>query len=165
MWLALVWSHSLPGAMTPGGVVVPLPPPDDAVAPPAHGARAFQISHADPIAQARFAAALEELALVGVGVVGSRVAENVSRIIDLLDEFGIATVSPRDERERAGIVVAEPPPDALTALTASLHNHGITATVRGSHVRLSPHATTDEETFGMLRAALVSYGTAAASLT
>lgn len=139
--------------------------PLDEVPPPARGARAFQISHADPIAQARFAAALEELALVGVAAVGSRVAENVSRIIDLLDEFGIAIASPRDERERAGIVVAEPPADALTALTASLHNHGITATVRGSRVRLSPHATTEEETFAMLRAALVSYGTAAPSLT
>ncbi len=139
--------------------------PLDEVAPPARGARAFQISHADPVAQARLAVALEELALVGVSTVSAHIATHVSRIIDLLDEFGIGIASPRDERERAGIVVAEPPAESLTALTASLHNHGITATVRGSRVRLSPHATTDEETFGMLRSALVSYGTAVTSLT
>lgn len=139
--------------------------PLDGVTPAARGARAFQVSQPDPVAQARLAAALEQLAAVGLPAVASRVTSAVSQIIDLLDEAGLPVVSPRDERERAGIVVVEPEPEALTALGASLHNHGITATVRGGQVRLSPHATTDEETFAMLRAALVSYGTAVAALT
>ena len=139
--------------------------PLDGVTPAARGARAFQISQPDPVAQARLAISLEELAAVGLPVVAERVAENVSRLIDLLDEAGLPIVSPRDERERAGIVVVEPEPEALTALGASLHNHGITATVRAGHVRLSPHVTTNEETFAMMRAALVSYGTAVAALT
>lgn len=139
--------------------------PLEGVTPAARGARAFQISHPDPVAQARLAVALEQLADVGLPAVAERVAENVSRLIDLLDEAGLPLVSPRDERERAGIVVVEPGPEALTALGASLHNHGISVTVRAGQVRLSPHATTNEETFAMMRAALVSYGTAVAALT
>ncbi|MGX5682547.1 aminotransferase class V-fold PLP-dependent enzyme [Schumannella luteola] len=134
--------------------------PLDEVLPPTRGAAAFEISNPDPVAQARLAAALEELALVGVGSVREQVAERVSRIIDLADEFGIEVVSPRDESERAGIVVLEPRADRLTILTASLHNHGITATTRAGTVRLAPHATTDDETLGMLRAALISFMTA-----
>ena len=44
-------------------------------------------------------------------------------------------------------------------LAASLHNHGITAKVDETTVRFSAHATVEEETFSMLRAALVSYAT------
>jgi len=132
--------------------------PVDEVLPPTRGAAAFQISYPDPIAQARLSAALEEIALVGVPVIAQRVAENVARVIELADEFGLAVVSPRDDRERAGIVVVEPQPEQLTVLAASLHNHGITSTTRDGTVRLSPHATTDEETFAMLRASLMSFG-------
>lgn len=139
-----------------GNSVDPLETPE-----PPHGARAFQLVRPDPVAAARFSASLEEFAAVGVGTIGARIAENVTRIIDLADEFGLPVVSPRDEAERAGIVVIEPPEHHLTYLAASLHNHGITVTARGGRVRLSPHATTDEETFAMLRAALISYGTVA----
>ncbi len=138
------------------GSVDPLETPE-----PPQGARAFQLSGSDPIAQARFSASLEELAAVGLGSVAARVAENVTRIIDLADEFGLPVVSPRDEAERAGIVVVEPLEHHLTYLAASLHNHGITVTARGGRVRLSPHATTNEETFAMLRAAFISFGTIA----
>jgi len=130
------------------------------VLPPARGARAFAISNPDPVAEARFAAALEEFAEVGVPVIGGRIAENVSRIIDLADEFGIEVVSSRAEQERAGIVVIAPEADQLTLLTASLHNHGLTTTSREGTVRLSPHATTDDETFAMLRAAFTSFASA-----
>jgi hypothetical protein len=92
-------------------------------------------------------------------VLNSAVAERVSRVIDLADEYALPVVSPRAEAERAGIVVVEPLPEHMTVLAASLHNHGITATVRETTVRFSAHATTDEETFSMLRAALISFAT------
>ncbi|HTL41459.1 MAG TPA: aminotransferase [Pseudolysinimonas sp.] len=135
--------------------------PMDEVPDPTRSAAKFQISNPDPVAQARLAAALEELAQVGVPAVNARVAERVSAIIDLADEFAIPVVSPRAEPERAGIVVLQPEPDRLTVLAASLHNHGITATVRAGAVRLSPHASTSAETLAMLKAAFVSYATAA----
>jgi selenocysteine lyase/cysteine desulfurase len=134
--------------------------PVDAVFPPSRTADAFQITNPDPIAQARFAAALEEIASVGVDAINHRVAEKVSRIIDLADEFAIQIASPRDESERAGIVLLDPPADQLTVLTAALFNHGVTATTRDGQVRLSAHVSTTEETFDMLRGSLVSFASA-----
>jgi selenocysteine lyase/cysteine desulfurase len=131
----------------------------EGVTDPLPGAAAYQVSHADPVAAGSFAAALEEIADVGIPVLNAEIARNVSRIIDLADEYAIPVTSPRAEGERAGIVVLEPLPGQLTVLAASLHNHGITATVRDTTVRLSAHATVDEETFSMLRAALVSFAT------
>jgi selenocysteine lyase/cysteine desulfurase len=133
--------------------------PMDEVPEPTRGPAKFQVSNPDPIAQARFAAALEEMNAVGVSFLNAAIADRVTRIIDLADEFALPVTSPRALAERAGIVVVQPEPDRLTALAASLHNHGITATVRSGHARLSPHASTDDETLGMLRAAFVSYGT------
>lgn len=133
----------------------------DEVPPPASTARAFRVSNLDPFALARFAAAMEEIAGVGVDAVNSRLAENVSRVIDLADEFAIPVSSSRDERERAGIVVLEPEPEHITVLSASLHNHGVTATTRLGSVRLSVHAVLSEDTVEMLRGAFVSFNTAA----
>ncbi len=150
--LTPVWS-GFSGTDVPGT-------PMDSVPEPTRTAAAFEVSNPDPMAQARFAASLEEIAAVGVPEINARIAENVSRIIDLADEFALPVVSSRAEPERAGIVVLEPAPDQLTVLAASLHNHGVTATIRQDRVRLSPHVTTDEETFSMLKAAFVSFGTA-----
>ena len=135
--------------------------PWDDVPPPSHSARAFRVTNGDAIAQARFAAALEQTQDVGVNVIQTAMDDNVSQIIELVDEFVIDIVSPRDARERAGIVVLEPAAELLTTLVASLHNHGITATTRGTTVRLSVHAALDPDTMTMLRGALTAYALAA----
>lgn len=129
----------------------------DVVPGPAHGAKAFSISHPDHVAQSRFAAALEEIEAVGVPAISLAVAERTGRIIELADEYGLQVTSPRQPAERAGIVVVTPRPDFLSVLTASLYNHGITATVRQGSVRFSAHASTEDETFDMLRAAFVTF--------
>ncbi|MCU1422737.1 MAG: hypothetical protein JWN36_2388 [Microbacteriaceae bacterium] len=134
--------------------------PLDAVYPPTKGAGAFRVSNPSPIAQSRFAMALEDIAAVGVGAINDRLAEKVSRVIELADEFAVPVVSSRAEHERAGIVVLEPAADQLTVLTASLFNHGVTATTRQGRVRIAPHVSTDEETFDMLRDSLMSFATA-----
>jgi selenocysteine lyase/cysteine desulfurase len=123
------------------------------------GAAAFQVTNPDPIAQARFATALEDIAEVGVAAVSRAVAERATRVIDLADEFAVPVVSPRDVSERAGIVVLEPALDQMTTLTAALINHGVTATVRDTTVRLSVHVSTGDESFEMLRGAFTSFGT------
>ncbi len=79
--------------------------PVDEVLPPTRGVRAFTVSNPDLIAAGRFAAALEELAAVGVGAVQAEVTDRVSRLIELADEFSIPVASVRLETERAGIVV------------------------------------------------------------
>lgn len=134
--------------------------PLDGVFPPTAGAAAFSVSNPDPIAQARLAMALEDIESVGVAAISTRLAEKVSRVIELADEFAVAVSSSRAENERAGIVAIEPAPDQLTILTASLFNHGVTATTRQGRVRLSPHVSTDDETFDMLRASFMSFATA-----
>jgi selenocysteine lyase/cysteine desulfurase len=123
------------------------------------GAAGYQMSRVDPVSQARLSVALESLAGVGVAAVEERVAERVERVFDLADEFGIAVESSRDRAERAGIVVLRPAPERLTWLTASLHNHGVTATTRTGTLRVSVFASTTDETLGMLRDAFVSFAT------
>lgn len=134
--------------------------PLDEVRPPERGAGAFRSSNPSPIAEARFAAALEDIASVGVSTINAVVVEKASRMIDLADEFGIPVTSSRAVNERAGIVVLESAPDQLTVLTASLFNHGVSVTTREGSVRLSAHATTTEETFEMLKASFMSYASA-----
>ena len=134
--------------------------PIDEVPPPARSARAYQVSNPDPIAQARFAAALEEIADVGVAAIHDRIIDRTEAIIDLADEFGIPVVSSRSQAERAGIVVVAPEPDQLTVLVASLHNHGVSVTQRGTSVRISAHASTSEETLAMLRASFLGFASA-----
>jgi selenocysteine lyase/cysteine desulfurase len=132
----------------------------DRVLPPAEGAAGMQISSPDHVGAARLAAALEDLTQAGPAAVAARLAEQVGKVLALADEFGLPVVSPRAEAERAGIVVVEPLPDRLTALTAALFNHGVSVTIRDGRVRLSPHAGTTEETIEMLRTALSAYATA-----
>ena len=127
---------------------------------PSKGAKAYSISNPDRVAEARFAAALEEIAAVGVAPIRDSIIETTTRIIDLADEFGIPVASSRAENERAGIVVIEPAADQLTVLEASLFNHGVTATTRAGTVRLSAHVTTDGETLDMLRASFTSFASA-----
>ena len=137
--------------------------PVDEVRDAVRGAAAFRITHPNPRDQAGFAAALEEVAAVGVGAIGDAVAERVDQVIALADEFGLSVVSPRDPAQRAGIVVLVPPDGQGTVLTASLFNHGVTVTARAGTVRLSVHASTDDETLQMLRAAFTSYLSATTS--
>jgi selenocysteine lyase/cysteine desulfurase len=139
------------------GTIVPLGGSYEEVPPPLQGAAAFQITRCDPIAQARFATALEGIADVTVAEIQRAITFTVSGLIDLADEFALPVVSSRDESERAGIVVLQPEAEQVTAITASLINHGVTATVRDGMVRLSAHVSTGEDTFEALRGALTSY--------
>ena len=127
--------------------------------PPLPGAAAFRLGNPDPIAQARLATSLEQLAEVGVAAVSDAVAERAARLLELADEAAVPVASPRDPAERAGIVVLEPAPDQLTTLTAALLNHGVTARVRAGTIRLSAHVSTGEDTFSLLRSALTSSAT------
>ena len=103
----------------------------------------------------------EDIAAVGVPAINAAVAERVSQVIELADEFAIPVVTlPRRagaRRHRRARAAGR----AGHLLAASLHNHGVTATTRSGQVRLSVHAATSDETLDMLRGAFVSYGTAA----
>ena len=127
---------------------------------PSSTVKAFQVSNPDAIALARFSAALEDIDEVGVVTIEAAVADNVSELIDLADEFTVPVASSRDVRERAGIIVLEPPAEQLTLLTASLHNYGVSSTTRQGTVRLSVHAALSPETVAMVRGAFTAYSSA-----
>lgn len=129
----------------------------DSVDEPLRDARAFTVSHPDIVAQAGLAGALEEIAEVGVSTISTALAAGVDRVMALADAFGIPVSSPRALTERAGIVVFDLEPERVSALAASFFNHGVTATIRPTGVRLSVHAGTNDETFDMLRAALIAF--------
>lgn len=132
----------------------------DAVADPSRSVRAFSMSNPDLVAEARFSAGLEDVAAVGVAEINAAIADKVEQVLDLADEFALPIASSRNASERAGLVLLEPPVERLTQLTASLFNHGITATTRANGVRLSVHAGTGDDTLEMLRAAFTSYASA-----
>lgn len=136
--------------------------PWDSVPHPSKTARAYSVANPDYSAEARLSAALEEIAGVGVGAIHTAVSERVSEVLELADEFVISVASARAEHERAGIVILDPPEDQVSLLVASLHNHGVTATLRQNRIRLSIHAGTTSETLGMLRDSFVSFSTAIA---
>src|SRR5690606_7574174 len=136
------------------------PEPWDVVPPPSATARAYSVANPDFSAEARLAAALEEIAGAGVANISAAVADRVGEALSLADEFAIGVVSPRAEHERAGIVILDPPEDQVALLSASLHNHGVTTTTRQNRNRLSVHAGTTSETLGMLRDSFVSFSTA-----
>lgn len=123
------------------------------------GAAGYQMTRIDPVAQARMAVSLERLVSVGVGAVQERVAERVERVFDIADEFGLEVESSRDPRERAGIVVLRPAQGRLTALSAALHNHGVTVTTRLGVARVSVFASTTDATLDVFRDACLSYAT------
>lgn len=134
--------------------------PLDDVREVVRGAAAFRVTHPDPRAQACFAAALEDIAAVGVPAIATAVEQRVAQTIELADEFAIPVTSPREPGERAGIVVLAPPNDHGTVLSASLFNHGVTVTARPGTVRLSLHTCTSDETLQLLRGAFASYQSA-----
>ena len=105
----------------------------------------------------RGSAAVEAVVRVGVDVIAPVVLERTARILDLVDEAGLPVVSPREDEERAGIVVVEPDADQFGVLAAALHNHGISATSREGRVRLSAHVSTGEDTLALLRTALLTF--------
>ncbi len=127
------------------------------VLPPAADASAFSVGEADAGAQARLAGAIDAVLAAGVPAIRSVVLDRTARILQLADDAAIEVVSPRGDAERAGIVTLAPHPDSVSGLAASLHNHGVSVTVRDGRIRLSAHVSTSEETLDLLRASFAEF--------
>lgn len=121
---------------------------DNTIHAPADAAARWGITNLSPITTAALAEALELLERAGIAAVATRISDHVAALRE--------AVLAADAR-----VVAEGPtmvcfttadlPGAATALRA----HGVTATVRADHIRLSPHATTTPTAVDAVRSALV----------
>lgn len=129
--------------------------PVDELPAAAASAQAFTVSGADTLAAGRLAIGLRDVRDAGVAAIESHLAENVDRVLEIVDRRGIAVTSPRERGRRAGIVSLAP--QDPEGLAAALAEAGLVVTRRGPAVRLAPHAGTDAATLQMLDDALATF--------
>ncbi len=129
----------------------------DELPAPAAGAQAYTVSMPDPLAAGRLALGARDVRDAGVAAIEERVAAHVDAVIAIADRHGIAVASPRERRERAGIVALAP--DDPARLAAALANAGVVVTARGGSIRVAPHAGTDAQTLDLLDETLGALGT------
>jgi len=117
----------------------------------------FNVTNLSPFATGAFAAALELIEEAGVGPIAAQVASAADTLAGLLENAGVDVLSPREDHERASIVVAGFPDGNAAAAHADLAMNGISATLHGAHrIRFSVHASTAQES--LAHAALVLAG-------
>jgi selenocysteine lyase/cysteine desulfurase len=132
--------------------------PVDTLPAPSATVHAYGVSAPDHLAAARLAAAAQEAADVGVGVIEAALTERVDQVISLADDHGIPVLTPREPERRAGIVALAPDPRDAGPLAATLANYGVVFTTRSGLIRLAPHVGTDVDTMLMLQDALGAAG-------
>ncbi|SDH04328.1 aminotransferase class V-fold PLP-dependent enzyme [Microbacterium pygmaeum] len=136
--------------------------PMDAVPPPAPSAQAFSVTAPDALAVARLATGLREVRDVGVARIEREVLARAQDVMFFADRYGVPILTPREPEHHAGIVTLAPPAHDTGPLAASLANHGISVTVRGGQIRVSPHVGTGADTLRLFGDALASFASARA---
>lgn len=134
--------------------------PVDTVPAPAPSAQAFTVSGPDTLAAARLAAALREVADVGVPEIESVLSARAADVMFLADRYEVPVITPREPERRAGIVALAPAPQDAAPLAAALANHGLTVTARAGRIRVAPHAGTGADTMRLLGDALAAFSSA-----
>ena len=84
-------------------------------------------------------AAINLLLEVGISTIESRVLELTSELISGLEEKGYCVTTPKDNSERAGIVIFESNRHTPTEIVELLQDNRIITAERGIGVRVSPH--------------------------
>ena len=84
-------------------------------------------------------AALNLLLEVGISTIESHVLELTSKLITGLEERGYYVTTPKDDSERAGIVIFESKRHSPSEIVDLLQENNIITAERGRGVRISPH--------------------------
>jgi selenocysteine lyase/cysteine desulfurase len=134
--------------------------PVDVVPQPAASAQAFAVSSPDTLAVARLATALRDVRDVGIGRIEAELSQRSHDVMFFADRYDVPVLTPRDPRNRAGIVTLAPAAQDAGALAASLANHGITVTARSGLVRVAPHVGTGADTLRLFGDALAAFSSA-----
>lgn len=129
---------------------------DDTVHPPAPLAAAWSLTNLSPIDAGALSVALEFVERTGTSAVEAVISAKVDELGEVVRRAGGRIVSSADPARRAGILAFTMPGHAARAVGASLAAHGVTATVRSEHVRLSPHVSTTADTIDQVATALKS---------
>lgn len=127
---------------------------DDREHPAEPGAQRFSLTNLSPVAAGALAASLELSERIGWGRIAAQIAQRTAELIDTVRAGGGVVHSPTAARDRAGIVTFSLPGRDTAAVAATLAAHGLTATARTDHIRLSPHASTPLATADHLLTAL-----------
>lgn len=107
-------------------------------------ARRFECGSPNMLGIHALQASLGLLLEVGIEVVASRIADNLSYLQQALDQLGATTMTPRQAERRAGIVNFQPPHGSAQDLQLALTRAGVMCAYRGGGIRWSPHFYTDE---------------------
>jgi selenocysteine lyase/cysteine desulfurase len=111
--------------------------------PPLPGAQAQLISNPDCMGLAALGAGLRLVLDVGVDRIGALVRQTVGELVDAALRCGLDTDPGRTGEGSGGpIARVRLPGTAASELHAALARQGLTTTLRGDWVRLSPHAST-----------------------
>ena len=84
-------------------------------------------------------AAINLLLEVGISTIEKRVLELTSELISGLEDKGYYVTTPKDDYERAGIVIFETNRHTPTEIVELLQDNNIITAERGTGVRVSPH--------------------------
>lgn len=84
-------------------------------------------------------AALSLLEEVGIAAIAARVLSLTGYAAEKLEARGCRVLSPREDAQRAGLVMFQHPTVPNEAVLQALKEAGVTAAVRGGRLRLSPH--------------------------
>lgn len=90
-------------------------------------------------------AALSLIEEAGIEAIGARVLALAKRAADVVEAKGYEVISPRDDAQRAGLVMFKHPKLPSEAVLEKLTEAGVSAAVRGGNVRFSPHFYNSEE--------------------
>ena len=133
------------------GVAEPMdfqaPPPH----PPSATASRFQMS-SDPVMGAvALSAACEVIQMAGLGVITQRISGAMDRLEEELERMGCELRRPwRDLSERAGILTFRVAGRDSGQVVERMRERGVVLADRAGWVRVSPPATTTEESIGLL---------------
>ena len=102
----------------------------------------------------------ESLAMLGdygPTLIAQRLDEVTTRLCDELTSRGATIVSSREPQRRSGIVAFDGPTDESPAeVQRRCRDRGVIVNQRGGHVRVSPHAYTNDEDIARLCAAVTA---------
>ncbi|MER5915379.1 aminotransferase class V-fold PLP-dependent enzyme [Streptomyces sp. NPDC001982] len=126
--------------------------------PPAPDARRWSITNLSPVTAAAFAAALDLVERHTVTAIEAAISARIAELAEVVREYGGRVLSPTEPARRAGILSFTMPEHDPSLVAKALHTEDVTPTVRTDSLRLSPHASTPQETSERVAAALSSLG-------
>ncbi len=107
-------------------------------------AKRFEYGYKNPALVAALKSSIDYLLGVGIERIESRIAELVDYLMKRVEEYGFRTITPKEKKNRAGIVNFNPGLDLSTEekaekVTTELRKEGIVVTVRGGGIRVCCH--------------------------